>query len=243
MSERRYQEERALREKCKQDKEVEKMFKEKRIQEKITKAEENQKIHSNNENLKKSLEKIQKQTKRIKNDFARWSERKTEELGNEVKVGFLRSRELLTEIETAKNLGFNMAPYVNDETNSIRNHLEEAYLEVEAVKKKIEALKPTEDNATEEHSETDEDNVEQSKPKPPKQQREKKKKLKQNRCRSCVECKKWCEMRGRDTSEWCHSCLIRKREGKAGKTACKLRGMCSTLNLKMTREKYLTITI
>ena len=64
MSERRYKEEKALREKYKQDKENQKLYEEARIQEKINKAEENQKIHSNNENLKKSLEKILKQTKK-----------------------------------------------------------------------------------------------------------------------------------------------------------------------------------
>ena len=34
-------------------------------------------------------------------------------------------------------------------------------------------------------------------------------------------------LKERDAALWCYSCLYRKREGKSGKTACKLRGVCT----------------
>ena len=57
----------------------------------------------------------------------------------------------------------------------------------------------------------------------PKPQRKKRGTL---RCRSCTECKAWCETSSRDASEWCYPCLYRKREGKSNKSGCKLRGQC-----------------
>ena len=119
MSERWYQEEKVLREKHKQDMEEERRNEEKRMQDKISKAEETRKIKGNNAILSKSWEKIKKQTKRLKNDFSRWSGRKAEELGNEVQVGLLSSKELLKEIEEAKNSEFEMAPFTNEESRNI----------------------------------------------------------------------------------------------------------------------------
>ena len=245
MSEWRYQEERALRENFRSEMEKEKKVEDERNLEKISKAEEKEKTKSNNGTIFKTFDKIHKQTRRLKNDIERWSEKKFNELGNEVEVGLLRARELLGEVDAAKNLEKEMSPFIDETSNRYFAKIKDAEDEIEKFKEKLESLKtdkplietPDPDNIGEAFAEEEKTATEcQAKPKPQRGPKDRKKTKQRLRCRTCHECKGWCGTSSRDASEWCFPCLYRKKEGKAGKTACKLRNVCINPDTSENKE-------
>ena len=143
-------------------------------------------------------------------------------------------------------------PHINSETDEYFQRLNEALLEVKTIRDDIKSLKTKPDtvNVTKTPtcptitvdlaSEASKETAESAESSPanhlpqltaedllkPKPQRTQKKKKGTLRCRTCTECKAWCETSSRDASEWCYPCLYRKREGKSNKSGCKLRGPC-----------------
>ena len=263
MSERRFQEEKALREKHKYDVELQIRLEEERKQGRVNKEEEEEKIKLNNETIANTWDKLFKTTKRLKNDLCRWKEKKREELGDEVEVGSIRARDLLKEIETSRCLEVEWYPFINNETEKHFQRLSEASAEVKTIQADLNELKsknsdgetnkddkcqivvtgPDQEatNAAAGSGNTEADKLQSfsgllQTPLMPKPQRNQKKKKGTLRCRSCTECKSWCETSSRDASEWCYPCLYRKREGKSNKSGCKLRGMCKNPKIVDTEK-------
>ena len=58
-----------------------------------------------------------------------------------MKVGLLRARELLGEVEAAKNLEKEMSPFIDDTSNRYFAKIKDAEDEIEKFKEKLESLK------------------------------------------------------------------------------------------------------